>query len=288
MTQNDNLHRAPRLQTPSTGYIHRYKVKGELDDLEASIRLSQEAVDITRPSTLKALRLKIAPQIDPSRVDRLQTLGMAYLAKHERAGEMYDLEISQNNFEEALAGVPGDHPARSGYLHNLANVYNTKYEKTKDLADLQKAVQLNHDSINLLADDHHNRADYLDSLGDKYETKFSRTFSNTDLEMVGMYFQEAVDLTPEEDPRKSHRLSNLALHYHRKHQVSGKQADLDEMTRVFEILSTLNSQEHSLHNLVAVIWRMTKYLKTKDLADLELAIKELEGALVSTPEGHVH
>ncbi|KAJ4004008.1 hypothetical protein NW766_011864 [Fusarium irregulare] len=47
-------------------------------------------------------------------------------------------------------------------------------------------------------------------------------------------------------------------------------------------------QVHSQANHGTVIWRMTKYLKTKDLADLELAVKESEATLLSTPEGHVY
>ncbi|KAJ6527380.1 hypothetical protein B0H19DRAFT_1083933 [Mycena capillaripes] len=112
----------------------KYKRLGNLEDLEASLQASKEAVELT-------------PHGHRQRADR-------YL----RLADLKDLHTALQTEKEAVDMTPLGHPDRAYRLHCLALSLRYRYQRLGDLKDLVASLQTNKEAVDLIPVGHPDRA----------------------------------------------------------------------------------------------------------------------------------
>ena len=106
--------------------LARYRLRGDLDDLENAIdqyRLALAATTADRPDYAAFL----------------SNLGNALELLYERTGDPGDLDVAIDQGQRALSKLPPDHPNRGVYLSNVGKAFRARYDKTGERADLNAA-----------------------------------------------------------------------------------------------------------------------------------------------------
>ncbi|KAF1809924.1 hypothetical protein P152DRAFT_516342 [Eremomyces bilateralis CBS 781.70] len=198
----------------------RFERTDDIKDLEDSIRLAEQALDLT-------------PKAHSDRPGYLNSLGVKPTLRYERTGETAGREEAIRAAQQALDSTPDDHPVRSSYLNSLGNKLGRRYERTGWMGDLENAIQLAQLAIDSTPYDHPDRAGYLDNLGNILSWRYERTCEMGDLEVAIQVAQHAVDSTLEDLPDRASRLNSLGNKLVRRHERTGESADLNESAYSF-------------------------------------------------------
>ena len=108
---NDLLGRrclAPLPDLPRTNpCAEQYNKFGNLEDLEAALYHSQNAVDLT-------------PDSDSKKAIHLQSLSISLSDRYNRLGDLRDLEAALHNDQKAVELTPDNNPNKTTLLQSLA------------------------------------------------------------------------------------------------------------------------------------------------------------------------
>ncbi|KAH8105745.1 CHAT domain-containing protein [Phellopilus nigrolimitatus] len=108
--------------------FNQFKETGRMEDLEESIVLHRDALELCPPG-------------HPLRSSSFINLGIGLLTRFEQTGRMEDLEESIALLRDALELRPPGHPHRSSSLHNLAIAVQTRFEKSSRPEDLEESLR---------------------------------------------------------------------------------------------------------------------------------------------------
>ncbi|KAJ2934087.1 hypothetical protein H1R20_g3007, partial [Candolleomyces eurysporus] len=125
--------------------LHRARHTGSLVDLEETISLNREA-----------LELRPFPHSDRSL--SLNNLSSALQDRYQLTRTVADLEEAISLQREALELLPPPHPERWSSLTNLGNALWHRYRRTRTVADLEEAISLQREALELQPSPHPDRA----------------------------------------------------------------------------------------------------------------------------------
>ncbi|KZP05590.1 hypothetical protein FIBSPDRAFT_1004571, partial [Athelia psychrophila] len=137
---------------------------------------------------------------DPNMPALLNNIGVGYIKRFERLGDLVDLENSIVRFEQALALTPDGHPDKPSRLSNLGNGYLRRFERLGDLADVENSIASYQQAVALTPDGHPDKPGRLTNLGGGYARRFERLGDLADVENSIASLEQAVSLTPDGHP----------------------------------------------------------------------------------------
>ncbi|RBR18668.1 uncharacterized protein FIESC28_05945 [Fusarium coffeatum] len=223
---NDHPTRWSLLNAFATRLNDRFSVKGDIEDLQKAISLSQEAS---------------LSSFDPIKTRSLSTLGTLLGDRFLALGQISDIDNSIKTLEEAETRMPKTHFERPGVLGNLGVRFGDRYTRTgsvEDLdasvdytrlasettprqdvnwaprlsnlaarlgerytmigraVDLDEAIRIGHELIALPNLYHTNHSVYLNNLALRLNDRYTRTGLLKDLETAVSYAQKSVDALP--------------------------------------------------------------------------------------------
>ena len=106
-----------------------FSFEGALTDLDETIRLARQTVDMTQEN-------------HPNLAWQLHNLRIRLSARYSRTGEITDLEEALQFAKQVVDMTPKDHPSRARLLNVLANRLGDRYLRTGAMADLEESIQV--------------------------------------------------------------------------------------------------------------------------------------------------
>ncbi len=264
--QTSELFRLSILNDAGSFFLRRYWAIGDLNDLDQSLRLLNDAVEHTpidspdlpvRLSNLgNALRDRYASTgkledleqalevhrralqhtlVNSSTLpSRLSNLGLGLHTHYERTGRLEDLEQAIATFEEAVQRAPVDSPDLPAFLTNLGLGLRARYAHKDQLEDLEQAIAAFQMAVERTASKAPALPSRLTNLGGGLYDYYEHTEKLEDLEQAIGAFQAAVEHTSTNSPELPGILSNLGGALHRRYMHSGKLVDLGQAIEIFQ------------------------------------------------------
>ncbi|XXH04015.1 hypothetical protein Hte_010425 [Hypoxylon texense] len=204
----------------STTTSLRYDRTAQVEDLEAAIRMSYDAIEEVSSTLAK---------------DSLYgSLPIMLSTHYKRTGRMDSLNEAIRTSQVLVDDLPDDPVRKSDWLYNHGRFLHEKCQRYKEvdvdesLGALNVALQCGRDALHYMPLGHRSRLRYMNSLGTWLATKLSMT-EELGLGEEGLrYLTDAYDLLPPDDPEKSQVLRNQA-HIHEIHyQILRKRMSLQE------------------------------------------------------------
>jgi tetratricopeptide (TPR) repeat protein len=251
--------------------IDRFVLRGETDDIEAAIRVFQDACTLATDS--------LSADTADSAV-----LGLARALKHryERRGSLDDLNTSIDLLHGRLGGLPDDHPSRIKYLTNLGILLESRFGRLGTIPDLDLAIHLHKRAKTLAPVDHPDRAHILNGLGTALRVRYRRLGVRSDLDEAIEHLSEAVVTATK--GVKAFALLNLGTALGSRFNRAGDIADLDAAVDAHRAASVLADRANSsmmLSGLGQSLLNRFQHLGDPD--DLDAAIEAGSQAVTSTP-----
>jgi tetratricopeptide (TPR) repeat protein len=188
---NSDVKRAFTLSALADAPVIRYQIAAELNDLEESIELFQEALALTSPQDssrflliirgcvglfmkfgqssnladmMRTLELRILAAKEDEKASELNQKGADLFHVFEQSGGASNLDSAISYFYESLWLRLEGHPCRTQSLNNLAAALSTRFEQKGQLGDLDESIRLHREALDLFPSRHPNRSTSLSSL----------------------------------------------------------------------------------------------------------------------------
>ena len=196
-------------------YPSRYKQLGAIQDLDESINLGREVLDLH-------------PQGHHDQPMSLHNLADGLSLRYKQLGAMQDLDESIILGREALDLCPQGHPDRSMPLNNLADFLSFRYKQRRAMLDLDEVIVLDREALDLRPQGHPYRPMALNCLAIHLSTRYKQLGAMEDLDEVIVLVREALRLCPQGHPDRLMSLNNLADCLSSRYKQLGARRDLDE------------------------------------------------------------
>ncbi|KZP16171.1 hypothetical protein FIBSPDRAFT_934760, partial [Athelia psychrophila] len=98
--------------------------------------------------------LALIPDGHPDKPTRLSNLGVGYITRFHRHGDLADLENSIASFEQGVALTPDGHPDKPSRLTNFGGGYLTRFQRLGGFADLENSIASHQQAVALTPDGH--------------------------------------------------------------------------------------------------------------------------------------
>jgi tetratricopeptide (TPR) repeat protein len=202
-------------------------------------------------------------------------LGAALRTRHERTGNVGDLDEAITFFREVVAGSAAGDPALPGRLGNLGLALHDRYLSSRNHADLDEAIRvLTVAAATATSSSFVQRAT---NLGNALLDRFALRHDTADLDLAVSWQRRAVGA----DGTFTAALANLAAALHARYEYRRERADLDEALTAAEAAVEASGQEHPKRlmylSTVGVLYHI-RYEQIAVVADLETAIAALTEA----------
>ncbi|KAJ7237844.1 CHAT domain-containing protein [Mycena rebaudengoi] len=259
----------PSILGTALGY--QYQQLGDLQDLEASLKNCQAAVDII-------------PERHPERAQYLKNLAVSLIDRYIRLGDLHDLETAVKHNKVILDLTPQGHPNMPTYLNTLSVSLIVRYHRYGDLHDLKDAVDNTQAAINLTPPGHPDLPEYLNSLARSLKYQYARSANPQYLEAALKNDQDSVDLAPHH-PERPKYLSSLASSLIFKYRKYGDLKDLEAAVKNDRAAVKLLPINHP--NLPGLLQNLAlsctdRYMMFHDPQDLENAFVYYENFFKTT------
>ena len=256
--------------------ITRFARLGELSDLEDTISVLGDAVDLT-------------PHGHPDKPGRLSNPGNSFNARFKRLGELSDLELAISMLRDAVDLTPQGHPTKPVCLNNLGMSFLTRLQRLGELSDLEHAISSLRDAVDLTSHGHPDEPVRLNNLGKSLMVRFVRLGELSDLEDAISMLRGAVDLIPRGHPDQPIFLSSLGHSFITRFKHLGELSDLEDTISSHRDAVDLTPHGHPdkptrLNNLGGSFF--TRFQRLGELSDLEDAILMFRDAVDLAPRGH--
>ncbi|CAH0054645.1 unnamed protein product [Clonostachys solani] len=263
-------------------YLRRFEDVDNLDDLDMSLKLLQEAEKISAKEDTS----------DLERANTLQDLGKAFERRFYRLGELGDVESSISFYEAALNVIPeSSSPVERYYLLvALASGYADRHQVLESIADLDISIRVVKKALELVP--HHDVLQSLGntSLGNKYATKYHRTRELADINQSVSRYRKALELNPNDESAVIRVSRMLAISLMRTYEITGRNDTFEESIQ--SVKNALSLSKDRGRKLRAGLFRtlatsyMARYGKTETWEDLEAAISYGRSSVDLLPRGH--
>jgi CHAT domain-containing protein/tetratricopeptide (TPR) repeat protein len=169
-------------------------------------------------------------------------LGTGLRARYTRSGQLVDLEVAIDSWQQAVRLTPPDSPDRASILINLGTGLSARYARGGNRSgqrgdaesDLEAAIASYQQAMQLTLSDSPDRASRLNNLSTSLHNRYTRggprngqRGAESDLEAAIDSWQQAVQLTPPDSPDRASILNNLGTGLRDRYAQSGQLADLE-------------------------------------------------------------
>jgi CHAT domain-containing protein/tetratricopeptide (TPR) repeat protein len=297
----------------------RYQRTGDLDALQQSILLLEDALARTTPTSLDhlsamgslglSLRARYLTLGDPADLDRsidlhteavaivppdsmhapgmLSNLGSSLRLRYDRDGRRQDLEDAIALYQRAIEAAPPTAPYYPTFLNNLANALSGRYELTSDLDDLDRSVRAHQAASASTPSGHPDHLDFLSNLASALSDRYEATARFEDLSAAIRAADEVVAQAPTGAAGSARYLDALSVVLGRGYAETGQ---LDYLDRAIEAgeqavsVSHLRAPERAAYisNLAGA--RRLRYSRTGSITDIDRSIALYGEAVSLTPE----
>ncbi|KAF7350257.1 hypothetical protein MVEN_01329200 [Mycena venus] len=201
---------------------HRYRITGNLQDLDVAIHTAQEA--------LKHVSAEDSPDKtpagNPEQQEYLTELSKLLGQKYVETSNLRDLKAAIKAIEKALNIISTD-PESSGSFLPQDVIMSEQVDK------IVPAVHAAQEG-NLTAADHHDRAARLQFLSELLASLYKTSNDPHDMQRSIQCGQQALDLTPVDDSYRASRIQQLASCFQLKHSRTGDPKDLQTMHQLYD------------------------------------------------------
>jgi hypothetical protein len=209
---------------------------------------TSDVADLTDAVTTVREVLAATPVDDPTRADRLTTLGLFLQLRYGSTFDSADLDASIEASEEALSVATTEDEDRPMYLSNLGRARLTRYAyASHDPADLDAGLdQIRTAVATTLANDL-GRGTRLSALHQAYRLRFARTGNLLDLEAALNAAYEAVEATMPEHPDHTERVLAIGTTHLARYERTGDQQDAGLAIDIARQVRRAVAKDHPLH-----------------------------------------
>ncbi|EGN99470.1 hypothetical protein SERLA73DRAFT_73996 [Serpula lacrymans var. lacrymans S7.3] len=215
--------------------------------------------------------------LPPMELDRhfyLGSLANSLQKRFELCGDLSDLQMAFQYFQEALGLCPPEHPDRPDVLNGIGTAFWARYERWDDIKDMEQAIAYHSEALSITSpgDPHHRHGDF------------------SDLDISIDYRRKALKLCAVADDERFISLINLGSALYHRFQLRGDSEDLEQAIQCYtEGLASSMGQldRHSfLVNLANSF--QSQFGLTGNPSDLETAVDFHKRSLELVPPGHIN
>ncbi|KAJ6530250.1 CHAT domain-containing protein [Mycena capillaripes] len=138
--------------------------------------------------------LNLSPADHPQRVPHLHTLAQSFQLRHQRLGDMSDLESALQKYQEILDLTPADSSLRARALLNLALSFGDRYQRLHDLPDLKAAMENSQTALGLIPTDHPLKRTILYHSASYFQQRYERLGDLIDLDNAIQKYKQSIEL----------------------------------------------------------------------------------------------
>ncbi|KAF5530424.1 tetratricopeptide-like helical [Fusarium mexicanum] len=256
---------------------HRYWQQGNREDLDESIRLSEEAVAASSQAmSILSSPIGTVQQRPGLEVHALTTLAARLEELFQLTGSLESLDRSINIMESLVAAVHGPNweSSRTEWLGNLAASIQRRYEQNEGegTEDIDRAIKISQEALQMMDENDDRRPQMLYTLANALGGRAIATNQTDILEECIRLLREAHDTTPAKDTRKVEVCCNLALRLLQRNKAS----DINEAVSLAEstlgYIHTNHPTRPHLQNLLGALY----YEQFTKSSSTEAALKVLE------------
>lgn len=294
--EHDN--KAYHLSQAGSAFHARFKRLGRAPDIERSLVLHKQAVEMAQPTHVKADRL----------VSYAQALHSAY-GLHK---DISHLEIGIRVAREAIESTNRQHPRRISMMNTLGMLLREHFEVTENLGDLNEAIAILKHEAHMNPSDHPEFKVATIELGHALLARFQQGRNLDDAVRAITELKDTLHLTAKNDLSRPTILNDLgdalivhylatqegrdiksAIEYYSEGATSGLGAPTVRLTSAmkwantlsrFDVSSPLTAYKHALDLLSQVAWmglpmteRYTQIMPYSDLVCNAAAVAIKEG-----------
>ncbi|CUA68010.1 Nesprin-2 [Rhizoctonia solani] len=293
--------------------MRRFRVVGNLADLDEAIQLEERAVacmktDTERPDRCyndlamslvyrfeyasnpldldraielyeRTLQLDIETEV---RAETATNIGIALQLKYLHFIERDLIDQAIEYQQQAVDSTPDAHTDKPGYLSNLALSLQHRFEHLGEMEDIDRAISHQLEALTLLPKKHSLRPGILNNLGKSYLQRFINTGEPTDIERCLQHLLSALEMTIVGSPDRPRTLDNLGHAFREKFESQGRLVDIDRAIEYHYEAASKTPQGHMdqaerLDHLGSAY--TTRFERLEELADIDNAIEQYRAAL---------
>ncbi|KAG8705134.1 hypothetical protein FRC11_009289, partial [Ceratobasidium sp. 423] len=257
-------------------YYHRFRHRGNIDDLEKALEHFSRALELT-------------PDGHPDLSLRHANLGVSYSDRFQHRGNIDDLGKALGHFSRGLELTPDGHPHLSDRHANLGVSYSDRFRHRGNIDDLEKALEHHSRALELTPDGHPYLSVRHANLGASYRDRFRHRGNINDLEKALEHFSRALELTPDGHPSLSRRHASLGVSYgdrfHHRGNIDDIEKALEHHYRALELTSNGHPDLSNRHAELGVSYN-DRFRHRGNIDDVEKALEHFSRALELTPDSH--
>ncbi|KAK2009606.1 hypothetical protein LZ32DRAFT_537561 [Colletotrichum eremochloae] len=253
----------------------RYSVSQDINDLEDSIRLTEESLQVINPMHVarKGIIFNLAIRLR----DRFLSIG---------SREDLDRAISLFR-QEALQEPDIDLPNRQLFMSYLATCFEHRFSNTSDLSDLNELIDFNREAMKLLPEDGDSNFRQLGNLSGALRNRFNRIGQMVDLDEAIQATREMLTKIPtQESDNRVAAMVNLAGHLVLKFF---RTKNIEDLNQAISLSHQTISIDHSnrflrLNNCGSQL--LERFRHTRQISDLNESIALLREATLGKKDHH--
>ncbi|KAJ3525363.1 hypothetical protein NMY22_g10611 [Coprinellus aureogranulatus] len=273
-----NAHRYSDLGAP---LLQRFKMKGDVTDIDEAVLCFREAERLVQQSS--------RPQPSERLIEIYNGLGMSLMRRFEHLGDANDINDAITAQQKALRVIPQDSPGLHTLINNLALCFQRLHTHTHDIDPLRESVEALRRAIEVTPPGHPMLPATLNNFASASRDLADATGRVEHIREAIDAQNKAIGLVPADHPSLSQLHDNLG-HFYRGLFASTSDVSAIEQTiaaqRKALALSNPTYYEYPtiLSSLGASLYE--RYEAKPNTADLRESISLTERSLELTPAGH--
>ena len=273
LTRDTHRRRASVLNNLSAALQARAVRLNAIDDLERSITVSQES-------------LNIIPADASERGSYLTNLTGGLYERYHRTGLVDDLNAAINASQTAIQFTTKEEMSYVPRSNNLAVLYHERYGRLGDLKDLYSSIESHRQVVEARKAASSEQSAYLNNLGGALNDLYRRTNDLKNLEEAIEVLRQATSLAPLAMPNRAGFLNNLgnALCMHYLHTRSLPSLQESIACQREAATSSMESPNYRASFLTGLGTSLSEYFqRTGETSSSNEAVEACEQALALTP-----
>ncbi|KAG2337927.1 TPR-like protein [Suillus weaverae] len=255
--------RLSALENLSWVLITRFEQRGNIGDLDESIRFFREAVSL-------------CPEGHSDPAYYLNNLAYSLEHRFDHQGKLNDLDDAISLYEEALRLCPVGHKYRNVSLDNLGGALVSLFNKRKDIDDITRAISLRREVLTLRPHGHPDHDTTLDNLALSLKTRYDKLDVSEDLNEAIDLYRKSLRLKQLNHPKCHATLCSLSSVLSSRFTHTWKNEDVEEAIDLCQeslaALSSLHPYMYFSYSSLKDAY-LSRYRILHDPADLSLAVE---------------
>ncbi|KAJ3520109.1 hypothetical protein NMY22_g12894 [Coprinellus aureogranulatus] len=279
--QNTPGHNALRYSDLGAPLLQRFKMKGDVSDIDEAVLCFREAERLIQQSS--------RPQPSERLIEVYNGLGMSLMRRFEHLGDANDINDAIIAQQKALRAIPQDSPGLHTLINNLALCFQLLHTYTHDINPLRESVQALRRATEVTPQGHTMLAATLNNFASAFRDLADATGRVEHIREAIDAQKRAIELVPADHPSLSQLHDNLGHVYRGLFAFTSDVADIERTIDAQRKALALSSPTHYeyptiLSSLGASLYE--RYEAKANTADLRESISLIQRSLELTPAGH--